>query len=77
VDPVTCWIEGHERADQLASNAVENGKEWHAPVRPFEFLPLSRVRLLEGWQSGCDGSDMGRYAYTLFGLSVLTATESR
>jgi hypothetical protein len=28
---------------------------------PSDFLPLSRVRLLEGWQSGWDGSDMGRY----------------
>jgi hypothetical protein len=36
----------------------------------FYFLinvhPLYRVRLLEGWQSGWDGSDMGRYAYSIW-----------
>jgi hypothetical protein len=56
---------------------VENGIEWHAPVRPSDFLALSRVRLLKGWQSGWDDSDMGRYAYSFWpGLGVLTATES-
>jgi hypothetical protein len=50
------WIpshkKGNERADQSAGDAVKNGMEWHAPVRPSDFLPLSRVRLLEGSQSG-------------------------
>jgi hypothetical protein len=49
-----------ELADQLAGDAVENGMKWHVPIRPSDFLPLSRVRLLEGWQSGWDSSDMGR-----------------
>jgi hypothetical protein len=41
-------VRGNKRADQLAGDAVENGIEWHAPVRPSDFLPLSRVRVLEG-----------------------------
>jgi hypothetical protein len=45
-------IRGNERTDQLAGNAVENDIEWHAPVRSFDFFPLSRIRLLKGWQSG-------------------------
>jgi hypothetical protein len=34
-------VRSNERADQLAGDAVENGIEWHAPVRPSDFLPLS------------------------------------
>jgi ribonuclease HI len=49
-------VKGNERADQLADDTV----------RPSYFLPLSRVRLLEGWQSGWDGSDMERYAYSIW-----------
>jgi hypothetical protein len=49
VDFVTCESKGNERPDQLAGDAVENGIEWHAHVRPSDFLPLSRLRLLEGW----------------------------
>jgi hypothetical protein len=45
--------------------AVENGIEWHAPVCPSDFLPLSRMELLKSWQGGWDGSDMGRYAYSI------------
>jgi hypothetical protein len=66
------WIPSHvgirvnKRADQLAGDTVENGIEWHAPVRPSDFLPLPRVRLLECWQSGWDGGDMGRYAYSIW-----------
>jgi hypothetical protein len=40
-------VRGNERADQLAGDAVENGVEWHVPVRLSNFLPLSRVRLLK------------------------------
>jgi hypothetical protein len=59
-------VRGNERTDQLAGDAVENGIDWHAPVRLSDFLPLSRVRLLEGWQNGWDGNDMGRYyAYSI------------
>jgi hypothetical protein len=53
-------VRGNERAD-----FVKNGIEWHAPVCPSDFLSLSRVRLLEGWQSGWDGNDTGRYAYSI------------
>jgi hypothetical protein len=59
-------VRGNERADQLAGDAVENGIEWHAPVRPSDFLPLSRAKLLEGWQGGWDGRDMRRYAYSIW-----------
>jgi predicted peroxiredoxin len=41
-------LRGNERAEQLAGDAMENGIECYAPVRPSVFLPLSRVRLLEG-----------------------------
>jgi hypothetical protein len=58
--PSHVGVRGNKRADQ-AGDAVENGMEWHAPVRPSDFLPLSRVRLLEGWQSGWDGSNMGSF----------------
>jgi hypothetical protein len=64
--PSHVGVRGNDRAHQLAGDAVENGIEWHAPVRPSDFLPLSRVRLLESWQSGWDGSDMGRYAYSIW-----------
>jgi hypothetical protein len=41
-------IRGKKRADQLAVDAVENGIEWHAPVRPPDFLPGKAVgRLAE------------------------------
>jgi hypothetical protein len=55
-------LKGNVRADQLC---CENGIELHAPARPSDFL-LSRVRLLEGWQSCWDSSDMGRYAYSIW-----------
>jgi hypothetical protein len=45
-------VMGNEQADQLADDAVENGIEWYAPVRPSDFFLLSRLRLLEAWQSG-------------------------
>jgi hypothetical protein len=76
-------VKGNKRADQLAGDAVQNGIEWHAPVQSSVFIPFSRVRLLEGWQSGWNGSNMGRYAYSIWpllyfclGLSVLTVTKS-
>jgi hypothetical protein len=75
-------VKGKERLTSW-QDAVENGIEWHALIRPSHFLPLYRVRLLEGWKSGWDGSDMGRYAHSIYlwfnfclGLSYLTATES-
>jgi hypothetical protein len=45
---------------------VENGIEWHAPVRFFDFLHLSRVRTLEVWHNGWDNSNMGKYAYSIW-----------
>jgi hypothetical protein len=48
----SCGLRGNEQADHLGGDAMEKSIEWHAPVRPSDFLPLSRVRLLEGWQSG-------------------------
>jgi hypothetical protein len=65
--PSHVGVRGNEQADQLAGDAVENGIEWHAPICPSDFLPMSRVRLLEGWQSGWNGSDMGKDMLTLFG----------
>jgi hypothetical protein len=56
-------VRDNERADQLTGDAVEN--KWHAPVQTSDFLPLSRARLLEGWQSDWNRSDMGRYAYSI------------
>jgi hypothetical protein len=64
--PSHVGVRGNERTDQLAGDAVENGIEWHSPVRPSNFLPLSRIRLLEGWQGGWDGSEMGGYAYSIW-----------
>jgi hypothetical protein len=48
VDPVTYGGKDNKRTDQLAGGAVENGIEWHALIRPSDFLPLSRVNLLAG-----------------------------
>jgi hypothetical protein len=47
-------VKGNKRADQLTGDAVENGIEWHAPVRHSDFLPLSGllqnvVRRLAEW----------------------------
>jgi hypothetical protein len=36
-------VRGNKRDAQLAGDAVENGIEWHALVRPSDFLPLSRI----------------------------------
>jgi hypothetical protein len=76
-------VKRNERADQLAVDAVENGMEWHAPICPSDFLHLSRIRLLEDWQSGWDVSDIGTYAHSMWpvvsfmlGLGAMTATES-
>jgi hypothetical protein len=60
------WIPSHVGVRANERDDVENGMEWHAPVRPSDFFPLSRVRLLEGCQSGWDCCDMGRYAYSIW-----------
>jgi hypothetical protein len=41
---------GNERADRLAGEAVQDDTEFAAPLRPSDFQPLSRVRMLDGWQ---------------------------
>jgi hypothetical protein len=58
-------VGGNKRADELAGDAVENDMEWNAPVRPSDFLPLSRVKLLEGWQIGWDGGEYANSIWTL------------
>jgi hypothetical protein len=40
--------------------------EWYVTVRLSDFLLLSRVRLLGGRQSSCHGTDMGRYAHSIW-----------
>jgi hypothetical protein len=65
--PSHVGVKGNKRADQLVGDAVENSIEWHAPVQPSDFLPLFRIRLLEGWQSGWD-SDMGSYSYSIWAV---------
>jgi hypothetical protein len=64
--PSNSGVRVDERADQMAGDAVENDIEWNATVRLSDFLPLSKVRLLEGWQSSWDGRDMGRYACSIW-----------
>jgi hypothetical protein len=63
VDPVTRGGKGQRTSWSVGGWYC---RKWHAPFRPSDFLPLSRVRLLEGWQSGWDGSDMWRYAYSIW-----------
>jgi hypothetical protein len=41
-------VRGNKRADQLAGDVVENGMEWHAPVRPSDYLSLSTLSS-ENW----------------------------
>jgi hypothetical protein len=63
--PSYVGIRSNER-NQLAGDAVENRMECHAAVCLSDLLFLSRIRLLEGWQpSSWDGSDMGRFAYSI------------
>jgi hypothetical protein len=64
--PLHVGVRGNERVAQLAGDAVEKAIEWHSPVRPSDFLHLSRVRLLDCWQIGWNCSDMGRYAYSIW-----------
>jgi hypothetical protein len=69
------WIPSHvgvmsnERADRLAGEAAHGGTEFATPVRPSDFRPLSRSRMLDGWQCGWSGGAMGRCIYSIL-LSV-------
>jgi hypothetical protein len=47
---------GNERTDT----------EFAAPVRPSEFRPLSRVRMLDGWQCSWSEGRIGRYTYSIW-----------
>jgi hypothetical protein len=63
--PSHVGVMGNERADRLAGEAVQGGTEFAAPVRPSDFQPLSRARLLDGWHCGRSGGRMGRYTYSI------------
>jgi ribonuclease HI len=43
-------VMGNERADRLATEAVQGDTEFATPVQPSDFRPLSRARMLDGWQ---------------------------
>jgi ribonuclease HI len=58
--PSHVGVMGNERADHLAGEAARGGTVFAAPVRP-----LSRARMLDGWQCGWSGGDMGRYTYSI------------
>jgi hypothetical protein len=47
------WIPSHVGvigADRLATEAVQGDTKFAAPFQPCYFRPLSRVRMLDGWQ---------------------------
>jgi hypothetical protein len=46
---VAIGMMGNERADRWAGEAVQGDTEFAAPVRPSDFRPLSRVRMLDSW----------------------------
>jgi hypothetical protein len=50
---------GNERANCLAGGAVQGDTEFAAPVQPSDFRPLSRVRMLDGWQCSWNEGGMG------------------
>jgi hypothetical protein len=58
-------VMGNERADRLAGKAVQGDIEFAAPVRPSDFRPPSRVRILESWQCSWSDVRMGRYSYSI------------
>jgi hypothetical protein len=82
------WIPSHvkarrnERANQLADDAVKNGMEWHAHVRPSDFLCLEYGCWKVGRVAGrvVTRGDMftlfGQWFLFCLGLGVLTATQS-
>jgi hypothetical protein len=63
--PSHVGVMGNERADRLASEAVQGDTEFAAPVRPFDFRPLSRGRMLDGWQCSWSEGGMDRYTYSI------------
>jgi hypothetical protein len=63
--PSHVGVMGNERVDHLAGEPVQGVTEFAAPVQPSDFRPLSRVRMLDGWQCSWSEGGMGRYAYSI------------
>jgi hypothetical protein len=53
-------VMGNERADHLTDEAVQGDTEFAALIRP-----LSRVRMLDGWQCSWSEGGMGKYTYSI------------
>jgi hypothetical protein len=47
--PSHVGVMGNKRAERMAGEAVQGDTEFAASVRPSDFQPLSRVRMLDGW----------------------------
>jgi hypothetical protein len=58
--PSHVGVMGNERADRLTGEAVQGDTEFAAPVRRYDLPPLSRVRMLDGWQCSWNEGGMGR-----------------
>jgi hypothetical protein len=63
--PSNVVVMGNERADRLASEAVQGDVEFAAAVRPTDFRPLSRVRMLDNRQRSWSEGGMDRYTYSI------------
>jgi hypothetical protein len=63
--PPNVGVMDNERADRLASEAVQGDMWFAVHVRPSYFRPLSRVRMLDGWQCSWSKDGMGRYTYSI------------
>jgi hypothetical protein len=63
--PSDVGVMGNEQADRLAGEAIQGNTEFAAPVRLSDFRPLSRVRMLDGWQCSWSEDEMGRYTYSI------------
>jgi hypothetical protein len=60
VDSVSCRCDGQRTSGSfghMATETVQGDTEFAIPVQPSDFRPLSRVRMLDGWQ--CSWSDGG------------------
>jgi hypothetical protein len=65
VDSISCKCYGQRTSGPFGRRDGSGGTEFAAPVRPFDFRPLSRARMLDSWQCGWSGGDMGRYTYSI------------
>jgi hypothetical protein len=59
--PSHVGVMGNERSERLAGEVVQGDTEFAAPVRPSDFRPLSRVRMLDSWQCSWSEGRMGGY----------------